>query len=285
MYQLSEDQIALIKREVIKQDIHLKHLATDLLDHLCCEIEEQIWQGKKFSEAYNNVMKIIGNEGLKQIQLDTLYLTDKKYRTMKNTVKIAGVVSMAMITTGSLFKIQHWPGANILFIVGFLILGGVYFPSSIMSFKKESTKPEPYLTYSSALIGGLAVIFATMLKVMHWPGANLLFLSGYILLGMVFIPLMLKELLKNAETSFLRLTYWIGAISLFMCLAGSLFKLNHYPGAIVFLFAGSIGLTTIFLPLYTYDISSRSPRIKPSYIFMSFGIVYFHLFNLLLSTR
>jgi hypothetical protein len=285
MYQLNEDQIALIEKVVIKQDIHLKHLATDLVDHLCCEIEEQIWQGKKFSEAFNHVMYMVGSDGLKQIQLDTLYLTDKKYRSMKNLVKIAGVASMAMITTGSLFKIQHWPGANILFLLGFLILGGIYFPSSILSFKKESTKPEPMLIYISALIGGLSVIFATMFKLLHWPGAMILFITGYGLLGLVFIPLILKELLKTVETRYMKITYWIGATSLFLCLAGSLCKVNHYPGAFVLLISGSVGLTTLFLPLYTIEVSAKSSRINPAYIFMSFGIVYFHLFNLLIATR
>ncbi len=283
MYQLNDEQINLIKNEVERQDIHLGHLAADLLDHICCEIEEQIWQGQKFQTAFNNVLNLIGNDGLTQIQNDTLYLTDKKYRTMKNLLKIAGVAGMALISAGALFKIDHWPGANVLFVLGFFLLGAIFFPVSIFTIRKESSKPESPVIYGSALIGGLLTIFAPMLKVLHWPGANLFFLVGYALLGIVFLPLMLNSLLKNTKDNFFRSTYIVGAISLFFCLAGSLFKILHLPGAFILVLTGSLSLTMLFLPLYTYKVSSASSRIPTSYIFLVIGILYFNLFNLLLS--
>ena len=283
MYQLNDEQISLLRKEVEKQDIHLRHLATDLLDHICCEVEELIWQGLKFQDALARVQQIIGTDGLQQIQKDTLYLTDKNYRSMKNSMKIAGVAGMALLAFGAMFKIQHYPGATPLLIIGFFLLGGIFFPIAILTIRKESSELEKPLAYGAALIGGLATIFGTLCKVIHWPGAMMLFIIGYGLLGFVLLPTLLMSILKQTSDRFLRRTYIIGALSLFFCIVGSLAKINHYPGALPFLVAGSLGVSVIFLPLYTIRLSPASTNVQAKYIFMLVGVLFFNLFNLLLA--
>ncbi len=54
----------------------------------------------------------MGSRRLKEIQEETLYAVDTKYRFMKNTMKISGVAGTIMFGFAALFKIQHWPGAG-----------------------------------------------------------------------------------------------------------------------------------------------------------------------------
>ena len=59
---------------------------------------------------------------MKEIQEETLYSVDTKYRNMKNTMKISGVAGTIMFGFAAMFKIQHWPGAGILMSLGALML-------------------------------------------------------------------------------------------------------------------------------------------------------------------
>ncbi len=285
MVRLSATEIRFIQEEVARQDIHLRHLAIELTDHLCCETEALMDQGHSFRDAFHKVLEIIGKDGLQQIQKDTLFLTDKQYRLMKNSVKIAGVAGMALLAFGALLKIQHLPGASVLMVTGFFLLGFIFFPVSMMVLRKESQQPGRSLLYLTATAGGLAVIFAVMLKVMHWPGAIPLFTAGYGILGLGFLPLLLFSLLKQTPDKGLRITYIIGMLSLFFCLAGGCAKFGHYPGALALLIIGSVGLTSVFYPLYSLKEFTRSGKTEPQFILLSIGILFFDLFNLLLAYR
>ena len=56
----------------------------------------------------------MGSRRLKEIQEETLYLVDTKYRNMKNLMKFSGVAGTILFGFAALFKIQHWPMAGIM---------------------------------------------------------------------------------------------------------------------------------------------------------------------------
>ncbi len=283
MYCLNETQIRLIRQEVIRQEISLGHLADDLIDHICCEIENRMTHPRDFEPVSREILQEIGHNGLQKIQFDTLYLIDKNYRLMKNIMKITGLVSMAFIAFGSLFKILHYPGANILFILGFTVLGLVFFPSALLVMKKESNHQSHTMMYGAALLGGIALMAGTLFRILHWPESTTIMTAGYIMLTVVFLPLLLVNLFHETEESNLRYAYVFGAGSLFVSTIGFMLKLNHMPGAAILLVLGSVGLTSVFLPWYSYLVYMKKGRFVNSFLFLCTGVLYFILFNLLLS--
>jgi len=48
---------------------------------------------------------------------------------MKKFAFISGTLSMSLSTLGVLFKIMHWPGANVLMIFGFSIFALFFIPA------------------------------------------------------------------------------------------------------------------------------------------------------------
>jgi len=114
MPELTFQDIDRIRRDVRGQDICFSHLADELLDHLCCDVEQEMACGLNFSEAYRRVKEKMGHRRLKEIQEETLYAVDTKYRNMKNTMKISGIAGTALLGFAALFKIMHWPLAGIL---------------------------------------------------------------------------------------------------------------------------------------------------------------------------
>jgi hypothetical protein len=86
-------------------------------------------------------------------------------------------IAIAGFILGILFKTLHWPGASII-----LLTSGVLtiVTLSLLLFRK----PGPMivqLRYTAMLSGAvIAVITGSLFKIMHWPGANMLLMTGLI---------------------------------------------------------------------------------------------------------
>lgn len=282
MQSLTLKQIQNIAADVSKSGVTFSHLHDELVDHICCMVEEDIQKGNSFDKAYAYARKVYSIKGLRKIQEDTLLLIDKKYRIMKKTMKIFGLVSLALITIGALFKIQHWLGAGIILTLGFFILGAVFMPSALWVMKKESKLKGNILIYILSIIGSLPFIFGFLFKIQHWPGAGIMLTFGFSFISILLLAILISKLL-DPQSKHLRLTYIIGYFALTWYLMGTLFKIQHWPGAGVMLILGAISLTTVFFPMYVSKVYKKSEGIKASFLFLCIGIVFFNMFNLLLA--
>jgi hypothetical protein len=285
MQGLKLDNINFITEEVSKSGITFSHLMDELIDHICCEVEKELEKGLSFEKAYENVKIRIPINKLDKIQEDTLKLIDKKYRIMKNTMKIIGLVSLTLMAFGALFKIQHWSGSGIMLLIGFLLLGVVFLPSALYVWKKESKLKGSLSIYLTSVIGSILFLVGILFKVQHYPGAAILIIFGFMIIGLILIPMILIAKLREEQSKGMKATYVIGAVSIITYLFGDLFKINHWPGALPLLVMGAIGITSIFLPMYVSKIYKNGKKIETSFIFICVGLLFFNLFVLLLSLK
>ena len=199
MPELTLHHIDQISRDISRQEIVFSHLLHDLIDHVCCDVENEMQDGLSFSEAYRKVKQKMGSRRLKEIQEETLYLVDTKYRYMKNIMKISGVAGTIMLGFAALFKIQHWPGAGIMMTLGAFILAFVFLPSALGVLWKETHSSKRLFLFISAFFAGILFILGTLFKIQHWPLAGT-FLSLAALSGILFfIPALLVSRLMEQE--------------------------------------------------------------------------------------
>ncbi|MFH0893773.1 MAG: hypothetical protein V2A54_04995 [Bacteroidota bacterium] len=283
MSELVFSQVLQIQQDVEREQIGFSHLADDLIDHLCCMIEAEMQSGLSFEKAYEKVKKSIEPQGLKKIEEKTLLLIDKKYRIMKTTMKVFAMISLPIIAFGGLFKIMHWPGAGPMLLVGFALLGLVFYPSSIFVLKREAKIKGGDFIYITALIGGIILIFGVLFKLMHWPFAGPMLLIGFAIIIAVLIPSILISKISSAQNSKLKFVYSLGALFLILILGGLCCKFFHWPGAGPLLLVGSICLTLVWLPLYAFFTYKVSNYVKGSFIFICVALIFFNLFNMLLA--
>jgi len=137
MPELSLQNIERISRDVKRQEIIFSHLADDLIDHICCDVENAMEDGLTFYEAYMKVKQKMNPRRLKEIQEETLYAIDTKYRNMKNTMKISGVAGATLFGLAALFKIQHWPGATEMLTIGLCTEAVIFFFSAFEPLHEE----------------------------------------------------------------------------------------------------------------------------------------------------
>jgi hypothetical protein len=243
----------------------------ELIDHICCDVEFEMKKGLDFPEAYSKVKSKIGSRGLKQIQEETLYAVDTKYRYMKNLMKISGVAGTVLFGFAAMYKIQHWPGASIMMTLGALIMVFAFLPSVLVVLWKETHSTKRLFLFISAFLTGTCFVAGTLFKIQHWPYAGLILTIGAMTGVLFFIPSLLVNRMKDRENRAKRPAYILGAIGSILFIAGLLFKIQHWPLSTTIMVAGLILLVIIALPLYTWLMWKDENHISPMFIFMIVG--------------
>ena len=273
MPELSLHHIDQITSDISKQEITFSHLIHDLIDHVCCDVEYEMQKGLGFSEAYRNVKQKMGSRRIKEIQEETLYAVDTKYRHMKNTMKTSGIAGTVLLGFAALFKINHWPLAGTMLTLGAVILAFVFIPSALGVIWKETHNKKKLFLFISAFTGGMCLIIGTLFKVQHWPGAGIV-LSLAALFGIAFfIPALLASKLQDQENKAKRPVYILGAIGIICYGAGMLFKIQHWPLAGVLMVLGMIVLGCVAFPLYTWFTWKEESHISTRFLYMVIGML------------
>ena len=268
MPELSLHNIDQISRNINREEITFSHLLEDLIDHVCCDVEYEMQKGLNFTDAYNRVKQKMGSRRLKEIQEETLYTVDTKYRYMKNTMKISGVAGTIMLGFAALFKIQHWPFAGIMLTLGALLLAFVFLPSALNVLWKETHNRKRLFLFISAFFAGMLFIFGTLLKIQHWPLAGTI-LSLSALFGILFfIPALLVGRIMDQENKKKWPVYILGAAGIICYVAGLLFKIQHWPLASLLMVSGLILLCLVVFPWYTWITWKDDSHISARFIFL-----------------
>jgi len=202
MAELSEKEIEILNREIDRQGLTYTQLQKELLDHLCCDIEAKMDEGLEFLKAYEEVRSRLENNRIQEIQEETLLLINQKYRMMKKFMYILGTIAPSLLIIGAFFKLQHWPGASILIVLGSFLLGAVYLPVFAMVSMRDTRKREKRVNKTLYVIGvitGFIFITGILFKIMHWPGAGVALMASVFLTVGVFIPVLVAHALKDKE--------------------------------------------------------------------------------------
>ncbi|MBL7110791.1 MAG: hypothetical protein ISS19_02475 [Bacteroidales bacterium] len=110
----------------------------------------------------------------------------------------------------------------------------------------------------------IIIIIASIFKVMHWPGASILITLSLFVTGAVFLPVFvmvrIRDTRKQDEPVPMGL-YLTGMIAGILTVIGALMKIQHLPGAGIFLTLGLVGLAFVFLPIFAV-VRMREARKK-----------------------
>jgi len=149
-----------IKADLVNRGLTYDRLLDDILDHICCMIEEQMVAGEDFESSYNHVFDTIGDKRLPEIQHQTLLLLNKNFQRMKNLTYLFGLSAALVAILGAFFKRMHWPGAGILITAGIVFVIFVFLPLYfVINYREQAEKKNPlyaivgYLTLASLLAG------------------------------------------------------------------------------------------------------------------------------------
>lgn len=114
--------------------------------------------------------------------------------------------------------------------------------------------------YSIGFIGSLALTGGVTFKLLHWPGANAMLMTGFVALFLIFVPLLAIDRYKVALAGLMseKLKLIFGVASSLIVGLSVLFKFFHLQGASVLLILGALLFAFGFLPFLFFTLYKRS---------------------------
>lgn len=222
MHNINDQEINFILDDLTKQGIVTEDVKYNILDHVCCIIENEMTEGQNFFELYRQTIAQFYINTLSEIEEETqVLLTFKHYYAMKRTLKISGIITILLVILGVTFKSMHWPGAGILIVLGLVSFSLVFIPLNIILKYKDDQEKSNRLIMTLGLLTASTASIGVLFKIMHWPSANILIFSSLLVFMIVFIPIYFIIKFRNPETKFsaiINTTFMVGA-------AGMLFAL------------------------------------------------------------
>jgi hypothetical protein len=200
MYSLTGDQIDFINSDIAKRGIEMESLRNDLLDHVCCIIEEEYDGKSDFAEFYIRVIKRFYKSELKEIQEETiLHLTFKNYYVMKKTMIYSGAFTAFTLIMGSFFKVMHYPGAGILFALAILTASLLFLPLNFLLKSKEEPKMLDKFIIGSGFFAFMLFSLGVLFRIQHWQGAMYLWMTSLVITFIIFIPMYFVSGIRRPE--------------------------------------------------------------------------------------
>jgi len=201
MYCLSDKQIDYIYNDISARGVEMESLQQNLLDHICCIIEQNLEENGDFENFYQKTIKTFYKDALWEIEEETLLLlTFKNYYTMKKAMIVSGTISTVFLTLGLIFKFMHWPGASMGIILGIGTLSFIFLPLMFILKIKEKQDLKDKLTIGIGAFAGILISLGILFKVMHWPFANMMMNSSMAILLLLFLPFYFFSGVRNPET-------------------------------------------------------------------------------------
>jgi hypothetical protein len=189
MYLLSEQELEKIKDRVALADIKNDSLSVDLVDHICCLIEERVDDGISLTIAKEEVFKEMGEIQLKSIEIETKVLTQNKF-IMKKRTKIIGYVALLLLLVGFAMKQLHLLGASVAWGVGVLV--AVFGFTLFLTVDRFAYAKTPFGRVSRIIgyLGAASYLLGIGFNVMRYP-------LSYVLMGVGGLVLLIYFFINN----------------------------------------------------------------------------------------
>jgi len=116
---------------------------------------------------------------------------------MKQKTYIFGVVTAIIIFTGTVFKLNHWPGAGYLLIIGIALLVLGFLPLALINHYKANGNRQNLFLHIVTWLTCFVVFTSMLFKIQHWPLAGVLLTIAIPFPFVVFLPVFLATTAKN----------------------------------------------------------------------------------------
>jgi hypothetical protein len=118
---------------------------------------------------------------------------------MKQRIYILGVITAMIVFTGTIFKINHYPGAAILLIAGIVSLVLLFLPLALTNNYRADGNGKSLLLYIVTYITCLVVFTGMLFKLLHWPYAGIFLTIALPFPYVVFLPVFLGVTSKDKD--------------------------------------------------------------------------------------
>lgn len=140
---------------------------------------------------------------------------------MKQKIYILGLITTLIIFFGTMFKVEHWPGAGYMIAIGMIVLVIVFLPVALRNnYRTEGTR-QNLVIYTVTWLTCFIVFTGMLFKIQHWPHAGFFLMLALPFPYVVFLPVYLIVTAKNKNqdvNNTVFVFFLLGVISVFSVL-------------------------------------------------------------------
>lgn len=143
---------------------------------------------------------------------------------MKKLIYIAAIADLNIILFGAIFKVLHWPGAQILLTLGVFLFCFLVFPVMLLNHYRTLQNHAKCWLYIVIYITVIVDFTGMIFKILHWPGAGYMLIFALLLPFVVFMPVYIYFHQKSETKSYtefgavMALLIYVAVISVFLAL-------------------------------------------------------------------
>lgn len=126
---------------------------------------------------------------------------------MKQQLYILGLVTTIVVFLGIMFKLNHWPGAGLLLLLGIFTLVIIFIPLALRNDYKARGNPDNRILYIVTWVTCFVVFVAMLFKIQHWAGAWFALIISLPFPFVVFLPVFLVVTGKNKNHNIYNTVY------------------------------------------------------------------------------
>lgn len=120
---------------------------------------------------------------------------------MKQKIYLLGLITAIVAVMGCIFKINHWPGAGILLMLGIFLLIFLFLPLALRNHYLGEGNRKNIFLHIITWVTCLVVFVAMLFKVMHWPGAGTALIIALPFPYLVFLPVYIATAARNRDSN------------------------------------------------------------------------------------
>jgi hypothetical protein len=201
MYHISEQQVEFILDDISARGIETEDLQLNLLDHICCIIEQELEENGDFGRFYQATIKRFYKTQLREIEDEAIsLLINQNYYAMKKIMIVSGVFSAALFIMGIVLKFMHAPGASFGIVAGVLIMSLVFLPLVFLLKVKEQKQLKDKFLAATGTVSAILMSLSVLFRVMHWPYSIELGYATIGILALLFLPVYVTNGIRQPET-------------------------------------------------------------------------------------
>jgi hypothetical protein len=279
---MTEKERNSIKEILASRGLTFEPLQSEMLDHICCDVEALMEKGISFDAALEKTLAGLPAGHFDIIQRDTLEAIDHR----AGIARWAGYVSVLALYGAILFKTLHLQFGDILLLFTFFAMGVSLIAGTLSGVIKYPELKGGLKVF--AIIGGtLLLLIGYCFRVLHFPGGSFLITAGVIVVVTAVIWTIVSTLNNNdlVQSMLIRLheryTSELERFFLLLVMPAAVFTVLRQFGVagspmlvLVLLFAVfGAGLHFIVLYLRSLDARNTQRRVLIFMMLLSFALL------------
>ena len=141
---------------------------------------------------------------------------------MKQKIYILGLISAMIVFAGTILKLNHYPGAAVLIIVGIASLILLFLPLALTDHYRANGNGKSLLLHVVTYITCFVVFTAMLFKILHWPHAGIMLTIALPFPFVVFLPVFIAVTSKDKNFSIYNTAYVLFLMALNSVFSGLL---------------------------------------------------------------